>query len=117
GWWQLGKKRTVPALGSALMLMLMIGWMLSGLAFFFDAWHIPTLLIVAAVGFVTAQSSHSDHFYHLRQRHSAHPAPEPARPIALANQPRVIVVAANGGGIQAGAWAAQVLYGLCHDNP
>ncbi|MFL6214993.1 MAG: patatin-like phospholipase family protein [Blastocatellia bacterium] len=117
GWWQLGKKRTVPALGSALMLMLMIGWMLSGLAFFFDAWHIPTLLIVAAVGFVTAQSSHSDHFYHLRQRQSDQPAPEPARTIAVANQPRVIVVAANGGGIQAGAWTARVLDGLCDDNP
>src|SRR5262249_35992531 len=117
GWFQLGKKRTVPALGSALMLMLMLGWMLSGVTFFFDAWRIPTLLIVAVVGAITAQSNHSDHFYNLRERDSLRPAPNPAETITASKQSRVIVVAANGGGIQAGAWAAQVLFGLYEDCP
>ena len=113
GWSHLGKKRTVPALCSALMLVLMLGWMLSGLAFFFDAWHIPTLLIVAFVGVLTAQSHRSDHFYNLRKHEGD--AAGAARTITASGASRVIVVAANGGGIQAGAWAAQVLYGLHQD--
>lgn len=113
GWRQLGKKRMVPALCSALMLMLMLGWLLSGVAFFFDAWHVPTLLIVGAVGVLTAQSRRSDHFYHLRKTKEPSDAPDPYTTIA--RRSRVIVAAANGGGIQAGAWAAQVLYGLNED--
>jgi hypothetical protein len=113
GWFHLGKKRTVPALCSALMLVLMLGWMLSALTFFFDAWHIPTLLIVAVVGMLTAQSHRSDHFYLLQKRLG--PAASAAETIVASGQTRVIVVAANGGGIQAGAWAAQVLYGLRRD--
>lgn len=113
GWSHLGKKRTVPALCSALMLVLMLGWMLSALAFFFDAWHIPTLLIVAVVGVLTAQSHRSDHFYKLRKR--VGDAAGAAETITASDERRVIVVAANGGGIQAAAWAAQVLYGLHED--
>lgn len=109
----LGKKRTVPALCSALMLVLMLGWMLSALTFFFDAWHIPTLLIVALVGVLTAQSHRSDHLYNLRKR--VGDAAGAAKTITASGERRVIVVAANGGGIQAGAWAAQVLYGLHQD--
>ena len=113
GWRHLGKKLTVPALCSALMLVLMLGWMLSALTFFFDAWHIPTLLIVVVVGVLTAQSHRSDSFYVLRNR--AGVAADAATTIKASGQSRIIVVAANGGGIQAGAWAAQVLYGLHED--
>jgi hypothetical protein len=119
GWWQLGQKRTVPALCSALMLMLMIGWMLAALTFFFDAWRVPTLLIVAIVGFLTAQSKRSDHFYRLQLLDKGiASAPLPAKTLTAPNRgSRVIVVAANGGGIQAGAWTAQVLYGLNEEFP
>lgn len=112
---QLGKRRTVPALCAALMLMLMVGWMLAATAFFFDAWRIPTLLIFAAIGILTAQSPRSDHHYHLRPRDSATKAPDPVTTITANGTQRVIVVAANGGGIQASGWAAQVLYGLRED--
>lgn len=113
---QLGKRRTVPALCSALMLMLVLGWMLSALTFFFDAWRIPLLLILAVIGTITAQSADSDHFYKLRdRRNDSVEAPDPVTAIHATKQPGIIVVAANGGGIQAGAWAAQVLYGLYQD--
>jgi|HubBroStandDraft_6_1064221.scaffolds.fasta_scaffold00449_11 hypothetical protein len=112
GWSRLGKSRTVPALCSALMIALMVGWMLSAVTFFFDAWHIPTLAIVGLVGILTAQSNQSDHFYELKDRTTETSAPEPSETISANQATRVIVVAANGGGIQAGAWAAQVLYGL-----
>ena len=115
GWSRLGKSRTVPALCSALMLMMMLAWMLSTVAFFFDAWHIPTLLIVGVVGALTAQSNQSDHYYELEPRVIDTLPPDPLNTIAAGNRTRVIVAAANGGGIQAGAWAAQVLYGLHAD--
>ncbi|MDQ3916885.1 MAG: patatin-like phospholipase family protein, partial [Acidobacteriota bacterium] len=57
----------------------------------------------------------SDHFYHLKKRVSDEPAPGPADALTASKQKRVVVVAANGGGIQAGAWAAKVLYGLRED--
>jgi hypothetical protein len=115
GWRKLGKQSTVPALASALMILMMLGWMLSGIAFFFDAWRVPVLLILAAVALLTAQSTQSDHFYCLRPRADKTPAPGPGATIVASKAERVIVVAANGGGIQAGAWAAQVLYGLLEE--
>jgi hypothetical protein len=114
GYLKLGRKRTVPALCSALMLVTLLTWMLAGVSFFFDLWRIPILLIIVAVGTLTAQSVRSDHFYKLRPR-SPDPAPSAAETIKAAKSARVIVAAANGGGIQAGAWAAQVLYGLEQD--
>ena len=111
----LGKTRTVPALCSALMLLMMLGWMLSAVAFFFDAWRVPVLLIIVLAGTVTAQSTQSDHFYDLKNREDLEPAPDPTSTLAAANTPRIIVVAANGGGIQAAAWTARVLLGLVED--
>jgi hypothetical protein len=114
GYSKLGRKRTVPALCSALMLVTLLTWMLAGVAFFFDLWRIPILLIIGVVGTLTAQSVRSDHFYHLRTP-SPDQAPSAADTIKAAKSARVIVAAANGGGIQAAAWAAQVLYGLEQD--
>jgi len=110
GFRKIGKAHTVPALASALMMTMIITWMLSGAAFFFDQWRIPILLIIGIVGTLTAQSTRSDHLYTLRAGAKS-PAPNPEDVIRTArNCP--IVVCANGGGIQASAWAAQVLEGL-----
>jgi hypothetical protein len=113
GRWSLGKRHTVPALCSALMVVMLLCWSLSGIAFFFDAWRIPVLLIVGLAGLLAAQSSQSDHFYRLRKRKNRPgSAPTPAETVCAVSSGRIIVVAANGGGIQAAAWAAQVLQGL-----
>jgi len=110
---RLGKSRTVPALCSALMLATMIGWMLAAITFFFDLWHVPALIIVLIVGTITAQSQQSDHFYDLKDKPVKNQAPDPGT-VAHGTR-RLILAAANGGGIQAGAWAAQVLAGLQRD--
>jgi Patatin-like phospholipase len=116
GWSRIGKSGTVPALSSALMLAMMLSWTLSGVSFFFDAWHIPTILIIGLVGVLTAQSTQSDHYYHLKSRPATNrDAALPQETLCAGSQERVVVVAANGGGIQAAAWSAQVLYGL-HEN-
>ena len=114
GWLELGKRHRVPALASALMLLVIACWILSGVAFFIDQWRVPLLLIIALAGTLTAQSAGSDHYYTLIPRDGGS-APDPAETIRAGGSRCVVVVAANGGGIQAAAWAAQVLYGLYQD--
>ncbi len=122
GYFRLGKRLMVPALCSALMLVMLLTWITSGISFFFDLWHVPILLIVVVAGVITAQSRQSDHYYNLVDPNVNAPspivaAPDAAAAIAPGKGNRVIVAAANGGGIQAGAWAAQVLWELDKDNP
>jgi hypothetical protein len=107
----LGKRQAVPALCSPLMLLILLCWFLSALTFFLDRWHIPLVLPLAALAWVTARSPLSDHFYELVPKSDTKP-PLPDRIVAMKNLDRIIVVAANGGGIQASAWASQVLSSL-----
>jgi hypothetical protein len=116
GWWRLGKNRTVPALCSVLMVVMLLCWTLAGMSFFFDFWRTPLLLILVVVGMITAQSRQSDHFYTLISRTSSVPAPAPAEVLNASHSSRIVVVAANGGGIQAAAWTAQVLQGLWEEH-
>jgi hypothetical protein len=111
GYRNLGKPKTVPALASFLLLVTMVTWTLGGLAFVLDTWHIPLLLVVVVYGMVTALTSPADHTYRLVSL-APYPAPDPADTLLSTGAPAVIVVAAEGGGIQAAAWAAQVLAGL-----
>jgi len=110
GYKRLGKEATVPALCSALMLLTLICTFLSGISFFFDRWRVPVLLILAVVGVLTTHSRFSDHYYDLAPR-----APEDrpsAKQVIQGGPKRIIVAAAQGGGIQSAAWTAQVLSGL-----
>lgn len=110
---------TVPALTSVLLLLLMFGWAFSGLTFFFDAYRVPLFLVLAIWFAIAAQSSASDHYYRILPLAGPHPLPHrpptPAETLLAAGRDRVIVVAANGGGIQAAAWTARVLTGLEQD--
>jgi hypothetical protein len=94
---------------------------LSSISFFLDLWHVPLLLVLLLWGYITAHSQYSDHFYGLQARPTdAQPAPTPIETICAtkaSQNGRVILVAANGGGIQAAAWTAQVLEGLGQDSP
>ena len=111
GFSKIGKAQTVPALCSLLMLLLMLTWALGGLVFFFDAFRVPIFLIFALWALATAQFTSSDHYYTLRP--PAATLPPCATEVALANGgEKVILVAANGGGIQAAAWTARVLEGI-----
>jgi len=110
--------KTVPALTSALQLLVLLCWGFSGLSFFFDAYRIPLFVIAGAWFALMAQSPASDHYYRIARRKDRRPEPPtPAETLQAAGRDRVIVVAANGGGIQAAAWTARVLTGLCADLP
>jgi hypothetical protein len=115
GYFNLGRKKTVPALASLVLLVMMVTWPLAALTFFLDHWHIPSLLIlfVGGFAFITAQSHLSDHTYKLIDLPAtAVPQPTPSEVLDASGAPAVIIVAAEGGGIQAAAWTAQVLEGL-----
>jgi hypothetical protein len=111
GYRSLGKPKTVPALASFYLLATMVTWLLGGLAFTLDTWNIPLLLVVIAYGILTALTSPADHVYRLVPL-KRDVAPNPADTLLATGDECAIVVAAEGGGIQAAAWAAQVLKGL-----
>jgi len=99
-----------------LLLLTWLCWFLSGLAFFFDKYLIPTLVTLVLIFAGLAWFPGSDHYFQL----SAVPAGTDSAfssEYVLAERPhaaerRIILVAANGGGIQSAAWTAKVLAGL-----
>jgi hypothetical protein len=104
--WSMG----IPSLAYVLLLLTMLNWGLSGITFFLDRYRIPVLMTVGVWLFITSQFSASDYYYDLRQLKTQTANPQPTAPVEARR--KVIVVAANGGGIQAAAWTAQVLTGL-----
>lgn len=100
--------RGVPALVFLLMLVTLIATLLSGAAFLLDRYRLPTLLPIATWVVVVAAVANSDHYFGLRPTSYVLSAPTPYE-ISRARSPLLTVIAIDGGGIQAGAWAATVL--------
>ena len=117
----LGYKHWGTAIVYVVLLLTWLCWMLSGLAFFFDKYRIPILATLILFFAVAALSSWSDHYFQLS------PIPKGSdsavtSEYVLAERPHamerpIIVVAANGGGIQSAAWTARVLTGLVEAFP
>jgi hypothetical protein len=107
----IGYPEWVPTLAYVVLLILMLCAILPGITFFFDRYRVPVLVPIAAVPLLLSLYPGTDHFYALRD---AEPiaVPSPAEALAAGGRDRAVVVAVNGGGIQAAAWAAQVLTGL-----
>ena len=111
-----------PALFYGLMSLLLVTYVLCGLAFYFDRYRIPVALVVGFATLMLYGTFGTDHFYELN--------PRPARkdvasvpsltevydqwklPRGKKGRRTLVVVHASGGGIQASAWTAQVLTGL-----
>jgi predicted acylesterase/phospholipase RssA len=107
----LGEKSPVPALCYVLILLLNLNWILAFLAFLLDRYRIPLLLPLAVFCAIGAHSPSSDHYY---SSQSGVPIETitPADVLRARKGKPIILVATAGGGIQAGAWTAQVLSGL-----
>jgi hypothetical protein len=106
----------VPTLAYALLLLIIACWVLGALAFFLDRYRVPSGLPLALLIVATGFRGGSDHYFQLKPSWASTPvAPAVAlaahRPGTPARR-SAIVVAANGGGIQAAAWTARVLTGL-----
>lgn len=99
----------VPALAYGLVLLLVLTWLLGGLAFIFDRYRVPLFRLILIVGLLTSLFRGSNYYYPVLDLRAALPEP---LPIVGVTGDSIIVVAANGGGIQAAAWTAQVLTGI-----
>ena len=106
----LGYPTYVSTLACVLLLILMLCWLAAGAAFFFDRYRVPLLVPLLFLPFLTALVPWSDHFFRTEARDEGY-SPIAAKVLAMRDTP-VIVIAVNGGGIQAAAWAARVLTGL-----
>jgi hypothetical protein len=115
GWFtfnvDLGYPKWVFTLSYVVMLILLLCATLPGVTFLFDRYRIPVIVPIVALPFVAGQCTRSDHFYELQPVESIQPA-SAGETLGAAGRHNAIVVAINGGGIQAAAWAAQVLTGL-----
>jgi hypothetical protein len=100
--------RAVPALVFVLLLVTLIATLLSGAAFLFDRYRLPTLLPIAGWVALVAAVANSDHYFRLRPTPYALTAPTPYD-IARVRGPVLTVIAVDGGGIQASAWGVTVL--------
>jgi hypothetical protein len=115
---ELGKVATLwlplPTLGSVMVLLGMLCWFLSALAFLLDRYRIPVLVPLAGILILTAQFPESDHYFEVRKLSdtTAFTPAEALRPPTGVPSDSAIVVATSGGGIQAAAWTARVLTGL-----
>lgn len=115
----LGEDYGIPAICFVVLLLLLLTWILGMAAFFLDRYRIPLLLLMALLIWTGNKTSQSDHYYQTMQGSpapvnpqrvltaAARLAPDPAHP-----RGRVVLVATEGGGIQAAAWTARVLTGL-----
>ncbi len=107
---RLGYPAVVPTLAAVLLLMLVLCWAAAGLAFFFDRYRVPVLVPLLLLPVLSAWVPLSDHYYRTTP-HDPGYSVSPGKMLDLSSAP-VILVAADGGGIQAAAWTARVLTGV-----
>jgi hypothetical protein len=86
-------------------------WTLTFLSFVFDRYRVPLVALVGAWVAITGFGGWSDHYYQLVPALPP-PLPTAAQVLGARGETSAIVVAANGGGIQAAAWTTRVLAGL-----
>ena len=104
-----------------LLLLTWLCWLLSGLAFFLDKYRVPILLTLILFFLVMAWSPDSDHYFQLSDIPKGSDQAVSSEYV-LAERPNapkrpIIVVSANGGGIQSAAWTAKVFTGLTESIP
>jgi hypothetical protein len=101
----------VPTAGSLVLLLLLSSWLLAGVAFFVDRYRIPLFTVVLAGALVTGSLTRTDYIVRTTaEGQQEYPLVTPGQ--VLAAFPAPLIIAAAGGGIQAGAWTARVLEGI-----
>jgi hypothetical protein len=101
-----GQTLTAPALCYLLLLFTMLCWLLSSFTFFFDRYHIPVLVPLVVVLLASNWGDVSADYFYRTEVPTQLPKSDASSPDSI------VVVAANGGGIQSAAWTARVLTGL-----
>lgn len=116
-----------PILATLLIMMIAVGWLLGGMAFFLDRYRVPvlTVLILAMVfprmlhwdrnPFAQLRTSQEEHYLSVAMQTQSLPAvPTPTeilknRLAAASDDRPLIIVTATGGGLHASAWTATIL--------
>jgi hypothetical protein len=107
----IGESSPIPALCYVVILLLNLNWILSFLAFLLDRYRMPLLIPILILCWIGGQVPSSDHYY----RSQAVGSVDTITPYDVLHARKgkpIILVATAGGGIQAGAWTDQVLFGL-----
>ncbi len=115
------EQASIPALAFVLLFFTVCCWAWAALTFFFDRYRFPLLWTMLALSAITASAPESDHFFRVESNYQRTanlltPAQylrarvDEAR--KAGRKPSLIFVATPGGGMQAGAWTAQVLDNL-----
>lgn len=99
----------VPALAYGLILVMTLIWPLAFLVYILDRFRWPLLLFLLMWGWATSWSQVGDYYYPVTPQASRYLVPPGS---VIGERDALIVVAANGGGIQSAAWTARVLTGL-----
>lgn len=101
----------MPALFFVVLLLMMLCWVLSGLSFVYDRYRVPVLFILLLIFYFSTPN----YYYKPQQNNGRRLTMLTPRDVIDRGdgQPqKIIVVATEGGGIQAAAWTAQVLAGI-----
>lgn len=109
-----GEPPLFPALSYVLLLAMLLCWALSGASYFLDRYRIPILIPLLLWLSLNAFSPWSEYYYPITdpKQEDESPSSSATSRIEVASNSKIIVVAANGGGIQAAAWTSRVLTGL-----
>lgn len=90
-----------------LVLITLLCWALVGITFYADRFRIPSVILLLVILIF----SRADHTYVVHQNQTSNLSPSTPHAIMQLrrNDRYIILVAANGGGIQSSAWTAEVL--------
>lgn len=108
----------VTALSYLMLLLTVLVWLMGALSFFLDRYRFPVVLFLIPIYLIASITSEDYLFPVLEQRpdEMQRLMSEPLTPAKVLQARQggnyAIVVAANGGGIQAAAWTARVLTGI-----
>ncbi len=100
-----------PTVTSIVLLLLLTSWALTGVAFFLDRYRTPLFTIALAAALTSGSWSRTDYTVPTVLTTATYSLATPGQVLKRFGE-RPLVVAAAGGGIQAGAWTLRVLRGI-----
>jgi hypothetical protein len=103
---------SIPTIGYVLVLVTMWTWILGALGFYLDRYRVPALMLVVLWSAAVSWVSRSDHYFLHHPASNPGTAPSPEQIALAGGDLPLVVVAGDGGGIQAAAWNATVLSGV-----
>jgi len=111
----------MPALAYLLLLFILLGWLLPGVALYLDRVRVPTSVVLLLTSFLFWAFVNTDYYYGVTvsPELKAHQTAEALTPIRafdrwheqhpIEEYPTMVVVTTSGGGIKAAYWTTQVL--------